>query len=74
VTEIDPQQFGRLEAEVAALRREYESHQQTVRHISSQVDSLVAMANRSRGALWAGMSFATLFGGFLTWLGERFLR
>ena len=74
MTEFDPQQFGRLEAEVAALRRELENHQRTVRHISSQVDNLVAMANRSRGAIWAGMSMATLFGGVLTWIAERFIR
>lgn len=74
MSEIDPQEFGKLEAEVAALRRDYESQQHTIRHIAAQVDSLVAMANRSRGALWAGMSIASLFGGILTYLGEKILK
>ena len=74
MSEIDPQEFGKLEAEVAALRRDHESQQATIRHIASQVDNLVALANRSRGALWAGMSIASLFGGILTYLGERILK
>lgn len=57
---IDPQEYGALTARVAALER-------TVESMDRKIDHLVGLADRSRGALWAGMTLAGLFGSVVTW-------
>lgn len=64
MSEIDLQEFGALQAEVAALRRELDGMRDDIR-------TLVGMAERGRGALWAGMTLAGLFGGVITWVASR---
>ena len=61
MTEIDPREFGRLEAEVHSFRSQVTSLQADVRQ-------LLALANRSKGGLWAGMTMASLFGGVVSWV------
>jgi hypothetical protein len=61
MTDIDPREFGRLEAEVHSLRSQVTSLQADVRQ-------LLALANRSKGGLWAGMTMASLFGGVVSWV------
>ena len=61
MTEIDPREFGRLEAEVTSLRNQVASLQADVR-------TLLELANKSKGGLWAGMSIASLFGGLVSWV------
>lgn len=61
MTEIDPREFGRLEAEVQSLRAQVASLQQDVR-------TLLEMANRSRGGLWVGMTMASMLGGLASWV------
>jgi hypothetical protein len=61
MTEIDPREFGRLEAEVHSLRSQVSSLQDDVR-------TLLAMANRSKGGLWVGMTLASFFGGIVSWV------
>lgn len=74
MSEIDPQEFGELKAEVRALRRDNEAQGRTLDRMAGQIDELLAMANHSRGALWVGMSMAGVLGAALTWLGERLLK
>ena len=64
MTEIDPREFGRLEAEVHSLRAQVTALQQDVR-------TLLEMANKSKGGLWAGMTLASAFGGIVTWIGTH---
>ena len=61
MTEIDPREFGRLEAEVHSLRAQVTSLQQDVR-------TLLEMANKSKGGLWAGMTLASMLGGLISWV------
>lgn len=61
MTEIDPREFGRLEAEVHSLRAQVTSLQQDVR-------TLLEMANKSKGGLWAGMTIASMLGGLISWV------
>jgi len=35
--------------------------------LQDDVRQLLALANRSKGGLWAGMTFASLFGGIVSW-------
>ncbi|RCS59710.1 hypothetical protein [Parvibium lacunae] len=64
---IDPREYGRLEAQVQTLQAD-------VKDIATKVTHLTAMADRSRGALWAGMGLASLFGGLVTFVVDHFLR
>jgi len=61
MTEIDPREFGRLEAEVHSLRNQVAALQQDVR-------KLLALADRSKGGLWAGMTIASMLGGLVSWV------
>ena len=61
MTDIDPREFGRLEAEVHSLRAQVTSLQQDVR-------TLLEMANKSKGGLWAGMTLASMLGGLISWV------
>lgn len=61
MTEIDPREFGRLEAEVHSLRAQVDSLQHDVR-------KLLEMANKSKGGLWAGMTIASMLGGAVSWV------
>ena len=52
-----------------------------VEHLQSKVDTmeidikkLVAMAERSKGSLWAIMGAASVFGGFVTWIADLIFR
>lgn len=61
MTEIDPREFGRLEAEVQSLRNQVSSMQNDIR-------TLLEMANKSKGGLWAGMTIASMLGGLASWV------
>jgi len=65
--EIDPREFGRLEAEVHSLRTQVSALQCDVR-------TLLELANRSKGGLWAGMTLASFFGGIVSWILAHFGR
>lgn len=65
--EIDPREFGRLEAEVQSLRDQVASMQQDVR-------KLLALADRSKGGLWAGMTIASMLGGLVSWVANHWGR
>lgn len=67
VTEIDPREFGRLEAEVHSLRTQVTS-------LQSDVRTLLELANRSKGGLWVGMTLASFFGGIVSWILAHFGR
>ncbi len=59
--DIDPREFGKLEAEVHSLRTQVADLQKDMRE-------LLELANRSRGGLWVGMSIAAGLGGLFSWV------
>ena len=65
--EIDPREFGKLEAQVEALQVE-------VHGLREDVKSLLALANKSKGGFWVGMSIASAIGGIFTFIADRLLR
>ena len=67
MNEIDPRDFGRLEAEVQSL-------QVQVTTLTGKVDDLLELANRSKGGFWMGMTIASMIGGGLTWIAERLIK
>jgi hypothetical protein len=67
MSDIDARDFGRLEAQVESLQ--FEVHQ-----LAKDVKSLLELANKSKGGFWMGMTIASIIGGFITFLGGKFLR
>jgi hypothetical protein len=58
---IDPIEYGRLTAQVENLTCKVES-------MEIDIKELLALANKSKGGFWMGMTIASIAGGFLTWL------
>lgn len=74
MSDFDPVEFGRMQAELQALRRDYEAQGKTIEKMARQVEELLAMANQGKGGLWMFRGAYTVAGGFLVWLAERYLR
>ena len=66
MSDIDPREFGRLEAEVQSLRTQ-------VSALQSDVRELLELANRSKGGLWLGMSIAAALGSVVSWVATHIL-
>lgn len=64
---LDPYKYGKLVAQV-------ESMEKKVDLMEADIKKLVAMAERSKGSLWAIMGACSVFGGFVTWLAELFFK
>jgi hypothetical protein len=58
---IDPVEYGKLTAQVDNLTCKVES-------MEIDIKELLALANKSKGGFWMGMTIASIAGGFLTWL------
>ena len=67
MSEIDPIEYGKLISTVDTLSRKVDS-------MDADIKKLLALANQSKGGFWMGMTIASLFGGILTFVGERLLR
>jgi len=64
MSDIDPREFGKLEAQVEALQKE-------VHALRDDVKQLLEMANKSKGGLWVGMLVASAIGGVITFVADR---
>ncbi len=64
MSDIDPREFGKLEAQVEALQKE-------VHALRDDVKQLLEMANKSKGGFWVGMSVASAIGGVITFVADR---
>ena len=65
--EFGARDFGKLEAQVEALQKE-------MHILSADVKALLELANKSKGGFWMGMTIASMVGGFITFVGGRFLK
>lgn len=59
--EIDPYEIGRLTAEVQQLKEQQSA-------MEKDLKELLALANKSKGGLWAGMAIASFIGGIIAFL------
>lgn len=59
--EIDPVEYGKLISTVEALQRKVDS-------MDSDIKQLLALANKSKGGFWVGMSIASAVGGFVGYI------
>ena len=64
MAEIDARDFGRLEAQVDSLQLQ-------VSQLSTDVKSLLELANKGKGGFWMGMTIASFMGGVITFIADR---
>ena len=64
MSEIDPREFGKLEAQVEALQAE-------VHALRQDIKTLLEMANKSKGGMFVGMAIASFIGGIITFVADR---
>lgn len=65
MSDIDPVKFGLLIGQVKTLETQVDDLQKDVK-------TLLALANKSKGGLWVGMSLASFFGGIVSWVLAHF--
>lgn len=67
MSEIDPREFGKLEAQVEALQAE-------VHALRQDIKTLLEMANKSKGGMFVGMAIASVLGGIVSFIATKFVR
>lgn len=67
MSDIDPIEYGKLVNSVENLERKVDAMEVDIKH-------LVAMAERSKGSLWALMGVASVAGGMVTWVSDIFFK
>ena len=67
MSEIDPREFGKLEAQVEALQVE-------VHALRQDIKSLLEMANKSKGGMFVGMAIASVVGGIISFIATRVIK
>ena len=65
MAEIDPVEFGALRAEVSYLKTE-------VTKLREDIETLLELANKSKGGMWTGMIIASAIGAVATMVIEAF--
>jgi uncharacterized protein YlxW (UPF0749 family) len=64
MSDINARDFGKLEAQVESL-------QEQVSQLSTDVKSLLELANKGKGGFWMGMTIASFMGGVITFVADR---
>jgi hypothetical protein len=67
MSEIDPREFGKLEAQVEALQAE-------VHALRQDIKALLEMANKSKGGMFVGMAIASIVGGIISFIATKLVR
>ncbi|CAB4136717.1 hypothetical protein UFOVP307_9 [uncultured Caudovirales phage] len=67
MSEIDPREFGKLEAQVEALQAE-------VHALRQDIKTLLEMANKSKGGFFVGMAIASVVGGIISFVATRIIK
>ena len=67
MSEIDPREFGTLEAQVEALQAE-------VHALRQDIKALLEMANKSKGGMFVGMAIASVVGGIISFIATKVIR
>lgn len=62
--EIDPVKYGVLWQRVTDMDKKIDK-------MERQIEELLALANRSKGGFWMGMTIASMAGGVLTWFASH---
>lgn len=66
MNEINPREFGMLTQQVSTLEKQ-------VTDLQADVKELLAMANKSKGGLWAGMAISSALGALASYVAGHWL-
>lgn len=70
--EIDPVKYGVLWQKVEDYEKKFEEISKKQDKLEANVEKLVAMAERSKGSLWALMGVASVVGGIVSFITDVF--
>ena len=59
MTDINPVEFGKMKEQIEQLQKGQDELQKDMKE-------MLALANKSKGGLWAGMALASVFGGLIS--------
>jgi len=63
--EIDPVKYGVLWNKVESYEAKFDDLSKKIDKMETAIESLCAMANQSRGALWIGLRLVSAFSAFV---------
>jgi hypothetical protein len=66
--EIDPVKYGAMWQRVQDYERRFEVVDKKLDKMESQLEELLALANKGRGGFWMGMTIASSVGAAVAWL------
>jgi hypothetical protein len=66
--EIDPIKYGAMWQRVRDYERRFEDMDKKLDKLSGDIEKLMAMANKSKGGLWAGMAIVSAFSAIVSWV------
>jgi multidrug resistance efflux pump len=72
--EIDPVRYGVLWQKVEDYERKLSSMEKKMDKMEANIEQLVAMANRSKGSLWALMGVASVVGAVISFITDFFFK
>lgn len=64
---VDPIEYGRLISTVESLEKKVDA-------MEADIKALLALANKSKGGFWMGMTIASFVGGLVTWASGHFFK
>ena len=67
-TEIDPVKYGAMWQRVNDYERRFEVIDKKLDKMESQIEELLALANKSKGGFWMGMTIASGAGAVVSWI------
>ncbi len=70
--EIDPIKYGAMWQRVQDYERRFEVIDKKLDKMERQIEELLALANKSKGGFWMGMTIASMVGGVITWIAGHF--
>lgn len=68
--EIDPVKYGVLWQKVEDYEKKFDSMERKIDKMESQLETLIGMAERSKGSLWALMGAAGIVGSIVSFLAD----
>lgn len=64
---IDLVEYGAMWQRVQDYERRFEEMDKKLDRMDAHITQLMAMANQSKGGLWAGMAIASALGALIAW-------
>lgn len=70
--DFDPVKYGVLWQKVENYEEKFDAMQKKMDKMETNIETLLAMAERSKGSLWALMGVASVVGGIISFLTDVF--